>query len=56
MEKVTAVQSRGKCAHEQCLCPAPPTEEYCSDYCWEADDVAEVTLQCRCGHPSCGLE
>jgi len=56
MEKVTATQSSRKCAHEQCLCTVPPAEEYCSDYCSDGDDVAEVALQCSCGHPSCGLE
>jgi hypothetical protein len=45
-----------KCAHEQCRCSVPLTEEYCSDHCSEADEVAKVELQCNCEHPSCGLE
>jgi hypothetical protein len=45
-----------KCAHEECRCPVPPPEDYCSDYCSDADDVAKVELQCNCGHPSCGLD
>ena len=56
MEYITDIESRRKCAHEQCQCQVPLTEEYCSDDCSDADDVAEVELQCSCGHPSCRLE
>jgi hypothetical protein len=50
------IDTTRKCAHEECRCSVPPTEDYCCDYCSEADDVAEVELLCNCGHPSCGLE
>jgi hypothetical protein len=52
----TDIDTTRKCAHEECRCSVPPTEDYCCDYCSEADDVAEVELLCNCGHPSCGLE
>jgi hypothetical protein len=52
----TDIDTTRKCAHEECRCSVPLTEDYCSDHCSVADDVAEVELQCNCGHPSCGLE
>jgi hypothetical protein len=33
VEDITEVTNARKCAHEQCHCLVPPTEEYCSDYC-----------------------
>lgn len=56
MEYIADVESTRKCAYEECQCQVPSTEEYCSDCCSDADDVAEVEIQCDCGHPSCGLE
>lgn len=56
VENITDVANTRKCAHEQCQCLVPPTEEYCSDYCSDADDVGEIVLQCDCGHPACRLE
>ena len=46
VENITDVANTRKCAHEQCQCLVPPTEEYCSDYCSDADDVGEIVLQC----------
>jgi hypothetical protein len=51
MENITDVKSRRKCANEQCQCQVPLTEDYCSDYCSDADDVANVAIQCNCEHP-----
>jgi len=53
MENITDVESMRKCAHEQCQCLVPLTEEYCSDYCSDADDVSEIVLQCACEHTPC---
>jgi hypothetical protein len=51
--KVTDVVSRRRCVHEQCRCEVPSTQEYCCNYCSDADAVTEVELDCKCGHPSC---
>jgi hypothetical protein len=56
MKNITGLESMHKCAFEQCQCQIPFTEEYCSDSCSDADDVAEVEIQCNCEHSSCGLE
>jgi len=56
MENITNAESKHKCANEQCQCQVPPGEEYCSNYCSDADDVANVEIQCNCEHPSCGLD
>ena len=42
MDYITDIESRHKCAHEQCECQIPTTQEYCSEYCSDADDVDEV--------------
>jgi len=55
MENITDVEGRHKCAHEECLCQVPSTQEYCSEYCSDADDVSEVVLNCNCGHTPCTL-
>jgi hypothetical protein len=55
MEYITDIDTRHKCAHEQCQCQIPITEEYCSDYCSDADDIEEVELQCDCKHDPCAL-
>jgi hypothetical protein len=44
-----------KCANEPCECLVPLTEEYCSAYCSDADDVDGTDLICDCGHDSCAL-
>jgi len=56
MDYITDIESRHKCAHEQCLCQIPSVQEYCSDFCSEADEVDEVELQCACNHTSCALD
>jgi hypothetical protein len=56
MDDITDVESRHKCAYEQCQCQISSTQEYCSDYCEAADDVEEGELQCDCTHPSCALD
>jgi hypothetical protein len=42
-------ETRPKCAHPGCHCPARPGEKYCSDFCENivGEDV------CGCGHPGC---
>ena len=55
MDYITDIESRHKCAHEQCQCQIPITQEYCSDYCSDADDIEEVELQCDCKHEPCAL-
>jgi hypothetical protein len=55
MDYITDIESRHKCAHEQCQCQIPTTQEYCSDYCSDADDIEEVELQCDCKHEPCAL-
>ena len=47
MDYITDVESRHKCAHEQCQCQIPSTQEYCSDFCSEAEDIEEVELAVR---------
>jgi hypothetical protein len=56
MDYITDVESRHKCAYEQCQCQISSTQEYCSDYCEAADDVEEGELQCDCTHASCALD
>jgi len=56
MDYITDVESRHKCAYEQCQCQISATQEYCSDYCEAADDVEEGELQCDCTHSSCALD
>jgi hypothetical protein len=48
MDYITDIESRHKCAYEQCQCQIPSAQEYCCEYCSEADDVNEVELQCDC--------
>jgi hypothetical protein len=55
MEYIIDPESKHKCAHEQCKCEVSSTLDYCSDYCSEADDVAEVELKCDCQHAPCAL-
>jgi hypothetical protein len=53
MGNVKDVARWRKCAHEQCRCEVPDTQEYCGDYCSDADDVSEIVLQCACEHAAC---
>ena len=52
---ITDVDSRHKCAREQCQCQIPLTEEYCGDECSDADDIGEIEPQCDCNHAPCSL-
>jgi hypothetical protein len=56
MEGNIDAEGRHKCAQEQCRCQVPSRQEYCSDNCFDADDVAENVLTCRCGHTPCALD
>ena len=56
MEDIIDAEGRHKCAQEQCRCQVSSTQEYCSDYCSDADDVAEIVLTCSCGHIPCALD
>jgi hypothetical protein len=42
-----------KCAHGPCRCLVPSTQEYCSDYCSDADDVENAEIHCGCDHLHC---
>jgi len=45
-----------KCAHGPCLCIAPLSQAYCSEYCQHqatSGPPREETI-CECGHESCG--
>lgn len=55
MEYIMDIDTRHKCAYEHCQCQIPITQEYCSDYCSDADDIEEVELQCDCKHEPCAL-
>jgi hypothetical protein len=56
MDYVIDAESKHKCSYEECQCQIPSTQEYCSDYCSNADEVSEVELQCNCNHPPCALD
>ena len=56
MDYITDIESRHKCAHEQCQCQILSTQEYCSNFCSDADDIEEVELQCDCKHSPCALD
>jgi len=56
MAEIIDVGGQHKCAYEQCQCSISSLEEYCSDYCSDADDVDEVEIQCNCEHPPCALD
>lgn len=55
MKYTLDVDTRHKCAYEQCKCLISTAQEYCSEYCSDADDVDEVQLQCDCKHAPCAL-
>jgi len=53
MGKIIDVERQRKCANEQCQCFIPSTQEYCSEFCSEADEVDKAELRCDCKHASC---
>ncbi len=53
---ITDIESRHKCAYEECKCQIPSDQKYCSDYCSDAAEVHEISLQCDCQHAPCALE
>jgi len=53
MNNIRDAESLRKCAHEPCQCLVPVTQEYCSAYCSNADDVENADLRCDCGHLDC---
>ena len=56
MRNITDLDRERKCANEQCRCQIPSTQEYCCEYCSEADEVHSAELQCNCKHTACALE
>jgi hypothetical protein len=56
MDYIIDAESKQKCAYEECQCEVPFGQEYCSDYCSEADEVGETELQCDCKHAPCALD
>jgi hypothetical protein len=56
MDDIRDAGARHKCAHGPCRCMVPSTQEYCSDYCSDADDVEKAEVQCGCGHDHCALK
>jgi len=55
MEGITNAEMWHQCAYKRCRCQILCTQEYCSDYCADADDADEDELQCDCKHPPCAL-
>jgi hypothetical protein len=55
MNNIQDAGTMHKCANEPCECLVPSTEEYCSAYCSEADDIDGTDLICGCGHSNCAL-
>jgi hypothetical protein len=55
MDNIQDAANLHKCANEPCECLVPLTQEYCSSYCSDADDVDGTELICGCGHDSCAL-
>ena len=55
MAEVMDIGGQHKCAYELCQCQVSTLNEYCSDYCSDADDAQEVELQCDCKHAPCAL-
>ncbi len=44
-----------KCAYSWCECMVEGNEQYCSEYCADADDEQETEIQCDCKHEPCAL-
>ena len=55
MAEVIDIGGQHKCAHQLCECQVSTLNEYCSDYCSDADDAREIELQCDCKHVPCAL-
>jgi len=55
MDNMKNEGTQRKCAHEPCACLIPSTQEYCSAYCSEADDVEKAEFLCACCHENCML-
>ncbi len=49
-------QGQHKCAYAACRCVVVGQEQYCSDYCSDADDEQENEIQCDCKHAPCALD
>ena len=53
MDEFGDVENLRKCAHEPCECVVSSTQDYCSVYCSEADNVEKTETECHCGHDAC---
>jgi len=53
MNNIRNAERIRKCAYEPCQCLVPLSQEYCSAFCSDADDVENNELQCNCGHGKC---
>lgn len=51
-EEIKPMADQKKCAHPACSCMTD--KKYCSTYCEERKDVAEIA--CECGHAGCAGE
>jgi hypothetical protein len=50
-KKRAKMETKKKCAHPSCACPARPDSNYCSTYCEGEAKTSDVI--CSCGHPDC---
>jgi len=55
-DKTMSASDQHKCAYFECKCMVEAHEQYCSDYCSDADDAKEAELQCDCKHAPCALD
>lgn len=53
-ECVSKEIQNNKCAHPACACVTDQEDEYCSQSCKEAADLAEIA--CQCGHLTCATQ
>ena len=45
-----------KCGHNPCRCLVTENEQYCCNYCRDAQKLKEdVEIQCDCKHEPCAL-
>jgi uncharacterized membrane protein len=54
-DRAPNAQGQHKCSYSECVCVVGGNEQYCSDYCSDADDQKETELQCDCKHAPCAL-
>jgi hypothetical protein len=47
MDNIIDAKSKNKCAHEECNCEVGFGQQYCSDYCSDADEIDEVETPMR---------